>query len=399
MVRNIRLLCLLLLLLIVACSQTRSPLLEKQLDELNEMQAQALEIKNSIPSKNGEEYLSGYDKYYDIMVERVNKARKYLDKANLNNPTIIDLTNLAKIAEIARKEQQLIDILKEIFTRFPSSKSDKRLLKMYFPYAYLLEPEKIEDYVDLKIFSHNEQIECYYALALGCCERGNNTQAAMYLANADAIYKQLLAEGVQRNTIQVVHNAGLKSFIEYKLGNTADAFKTLNDLQKAYPDAYSQKQLQLFTTRLKLLGETAKSIEYQFWVGADDPVDLAALKGKVVLLAFFTWNCDVCAFHLPSLFELQDQFDNDFMIIGVTQYTGSQSFTEIREFEYLRDQFYKHRKIGWPVSIARNDFMDDYGISNYPAYILIDKEGIIQDGYYISHFAYLKQQIELLLNN
>ena len=87
----------------------------------------------------------------------------------------------------------------------------------------------------------------------------------------------------------------------------------------------------------------------------------------------------------------------------MTQYTGSyesyQNISELREYEYIRDHYYKKRKLTWPVSITRSDAMDDYGISTYPVYILIDKQGIIRDGYYIPNFSYLKKEIELLLEN
>jgi len=99
----------------------------------------------------------------------------------------------------------------------------------------------------------------------------------------------------------------------------------------------------------------------------------------------------------------QEQFKKNFKIVGVTQYTGSYEYekniSELKEYQYLRDHYYIKRKLKWPVSITRNDSMDDYGISSFPVYILIDKEGIVRDGYYISNFSYLKKKIEMLLKS
>jgi thiol-disulfide isomerase/thioredoxin len=409
MVKNIKFLLLLflLLLIIVACSQNKYTRLEKQLNELDKMETQALKIKESLKNKKGKEYLSGHDTYYDIMLKRTKKAMQYLSKAdsvNLTDLTINDLKNLAQIAKIAQDEQKIIDILKMIFNRFPDSKIDKRLLKLYFPNAYLLEPDEIGKYVDLTIFPPNEQLECYYALALGFSELGNIEQAEKYNEKANDLLKQLVSERIQRNTIPVIRITGLRSFIEYKLGHTFEAYKIINDAKKELTDEYSMKQFELLENRLKILGQKAKSIEYQFWVGSERPVDLSTLKGNVILLDFFTWNCEVCNTYLPSLFALKKQINNNnFKIIGVTQYTGSyesyQNISELREYEYIRDDYYKKRKLEWPVAITRDDWMDNYGISTYPVYILIDKEGIIRDGYFISNFSYLKKKIELLLKN
>jgi hypothetical protein len=399
------LLLFLLLLITVACSQQKYTILEKQLNKLDKMEAQAFKIKDALKNKRGKEYLSEHDRYNDIMLKRVNKAMQYLNKADpVNLTTINDLKNLVHIAEIAQDEQKIIDILKIIFNRFPDTKIDKRLLKLYFPNAYLLEPDEIEKYVDITIFSPNEQLECYYALALGLSESGNIGQAEKYNEKANDLLKQLLSERIQRNTIPVIRIVGLRSFIEYKLGHTSEAIKIINDAKKVFSDEYSRKQLELYENRLKILGEKVKSIEYQFWVGTEHPVDLATLKGNVILLNFFTWNCETCTICLPSLFALKKQIsNNNFMIVGVTQYTGSyeydQNISELREYKYIRDHYYKKRKLKWPVSITRNDFMDDYGISSYPVYILIDKEGIVRDGYFISNYSYLKKKIALLLKS
>jgi len=398
------LLLFLFLLLIVACTPKEYTLLQNQLGELDKMKIQALKIMESLPNKKGKEYIIEHDKYYDIMLKRTNKAMQYLNKADPVNLSFNEIKNLAQIAVIAQDEQKIIDILKMIFNRFPESKIDKRLLQIYFPNAYLLEPDEIEKYVDITLFAPNEQLECYYALALGFAEAGNTGQAEKHYEKGNDLLEKLISERIQRNTIPVIRITGLKSFIEYKLGRISEAYKIINDAKEEFPDDYSIKQFGLFENRLKILGEKAKSIEYQFWIGAKQPVDLSALKGKVILLNFFTWSCEACTTYLPSLFALKKEINNDnFMIVGVTQYIGSYennlNISELREYEYIRDHYYKERKPEWPVSIIRNVSMDGYGISSYPAYVLIDKEGIVSDGYYISNYSYLKKKIELLLKN
>ncbi|MBN2536435.1 MAG: TlpA family protein disulfide reductase [Spirochaetales bacterium] len=341
------------------------------------------------------------------MHKRVDKAMQYLHKADPVNPanlTMDDLKNLAQIAEIAQDEQKIVDILKMLFNRFPETKNDRQLLQLYFPNAYLLEPMEIEKYVNIAVFSPGEQLFCYYALALGCSELGNIGQAEKYKEKANDLFKDIISNIRLKNPKSVIQIVGLKSFIEYKLGHTSEAYKIIDDMKKEFTDDYSRKQFELYENRLKILGEKARSIEYQFWVGTEYPVDFSTLKGNVILLVFFTWNCEVCTIKLPSLFALKEHIDNNnFMIVGVTQYTGSYEYdtniSELREYKYIKDHYYNKRKLTWPVGITRNDWMDDYGISSFPAYILIDKDGIIRDGYFISNFSYLKKKIELLLEN
>jgi thiol-disulfide isomerase/thioredoxin len=403
MLKNINFLFF-LLITIVACSQDKQTLPEKQLSELDTMKIQASTIKDSLKTKKGNEYLREHDRYYDIMLKRADKAMQFLNSADPANLTIDDLKNLAQIAVVAQDEQKIIDILKILFNRYPESKMDKRLLKLYFPNAYLLEPDEIEKYVDITLFSPNEQLDCYYALALGFSESGNIEQAKKYNEKANDLLKKLISERIQRNTIPVLRLAGLRSFIEYKLGQTSEAYKIINDAKKEFSDEYSLKQLELYENRLKILGKRVSSIQYQFWVGTKQPIDLPTLKENVILLEFFTWSCETCITYLPSLFRLKEQIRNsNFKIVGVTQYMGSYendlNISELREYEYIRDHYYNKRKLNWPVSITRNDAIDDYGISSFPTYILIDKEGIVRDGYFISNFSYLKKKIELLFNS
>jgi thiol-disulfide isomerase/thioredoxin len=375
------------------------------LNKLEKMKTLALEIKDSLKNKEGKKYLNGRDRYYNIMHKRAHKAMEYLRKAdtiNLSTLSKDDLVHLAHIAEIAQDEQKIVDVLKIAFNQFPEAKYDRQLLQLYFPNAYLLEPMEIEKYVNIAVFSPDEQLFCLYALALGCSELGNFGQAEKYKDKADNLFKSVLSNIRLKNPKSVIQIVGLRSFIEYKLGHTPEAYKIINEMKKEFTDNYSKKQFELFENRLKILGEKAKSIEYQFLIGTEDPLDLLSLKGNVILLNFFTWNCESCTIKLPSLFALKKQINNNnFNIVGVTQYTGSYEYdkniSELREYRYIKDHYYKKRNLTWPVSITRNDWMDKYGISSFPVYILIDKEGIIRDGYFISNFSYLKKKIELLL--
>src|SRR5688572_28004561 len=53
------------------------------------------------------------------------------------------------------------------------------------------------------------------------------------------------------------------------------------------------------------------------WLNTDKPLSLAALKGKVVLLDFWTYGCINCIHIIPDLKKLEAKYPNELVVIGV----------------------------------------------------------------------------------
>src|SRR3712207_9484264 len=53
------------------------------------------------------------------------------------------------------------------------------------------------------------------------------------------------------------------------------------------------------------------------WLNTDKPLSLAALKGKVVLLDFWTYGCVNCIHIIPDLKRLEAKYANNLVVIGV----------------------------------------------------------------------------------
>src|SRR2546425_10971961 len=53
------------------------------------------------------------------------------------------------------------------------------------------------------------------------------------------------------------------------------------------------------------------------WLNIDRPLSLAALKGKVVLLDFWTYGCINCMHIIPDLKKLEKKYPNELVVIGV----------------------------------------------------------------------------------
>jgi len=53
------------------------------------------------------------------------------------------------------------------------------------------------------------------------------------------------------------------------------------------------------------------------WVNTDQPLSLRQLRGKVVLLDFWTYGCINCLHILPDLKRLESAFARDLVVLGI----------------------------------------------------------------------------------
>ncbi|CAN5290139.1 hypothetical protein BH10ACI1_BH10ACI1_03640 [soil metagenome] len=109
------------------------------------------------------------------------------------------------------------------------------------------------------------------------------------------------------------------------------------------------------------------------WLNTDKPLSLAALKGKVVLLDFWTYGCINCIHILPDLHRLEEKYGNQLVIIGV----HSAKFDNEADTENIRKIILRYG-IEHPV-VNDSDFKiwNAYGIIAYPGLVLIDPNGDI----------------------
>ena len=68
------------------------------------------------------------------------------------------------------------------------------------------------------------------------------------------------------------------------------------------------------------------------WLNTSKPLSLAALKGKVVLLDFWTYGCINCMHIIPDLKKLEKKYPNELVVIGV----HSAKFQNEKDTENIR---------------------------------------------------------------
>src|SRR5438067_9115081 len=109
------------------------------------------------------------------------------------------------------------------------------------------------------------------------------------------------------------------------------------------------------------------------WLNTDKPLALSALKGKVVLLDFWTYGCINCMHIIPDLKKLERKYANQLVVIGV----HSAKFANERETENIRRIILRY-EIEHPV-INDADFKiwNAYAVRAWPTQWLIDPAGYL----------------------
>lgn len=106
------------------------------------------------------------------------------------------------------------------------------------------------------------------------------------------------------------------------------------------------------------------------WIN-HSPLTLADLRGKIVLLDFWTFCCINCQRVLPDLAALEREFGDDLVVIGI----HSAKFDHEKSERSIKDAIVRHR-IGHLV-INDHDFKiwNAYAVRAWPTLVLIDPEG------------------------
>ncbi len=122
------------------------------------------------------------------------------------------------------------------------------------------------------------------------------------------------------------------------------------------------------------VGMKAPDIASETWLNSE-PLHLGDLKGKVVMVEFWTFGCYNCRNVEPYVKQWHQKYsEQGFVVIAV----HSPEFSHEREIDNVR-RYIKEHDIRFAVPID-NDFSiwNKYGNRYWPAMYLIDKHGTIR---------------------
>lgn len=107
------------------------------------------------------------------------------------------------------------------------------------------------------------------------------------------------------------------------------------------------------------------------WVNTLEPVKLADLRGKFVILDFWTYCCINCIHVLPELKKLEHAYPNQLVVIGVhsakfdTEQDTQNIHAAVRRYEIEHPVVNDHQHQIWRT----------FGVRSWPTVLLIDPEG------------------------
>jgi len=109
------------------------------------------------------------------------------------------------------------------------------------------------------------------------------------------------------------------------------------------------------------------------WLNTGGPLSMKDLKGKVVLLDFWTLCCINCIHILPDLHKLEKKYANELVVIGV----HSPKFDNEKDTQSIRKAVQRYEIQHPVVNDANRKLWDRYEVDAWPTFVLIDPDGTI----------------------
>jgi len=133
-------------------------------------------------------------------------------------------------------------------------------------------------------------------------------------------------------------------------------------------DDFKRERKEGDTSKDALEGKAPPALQVENWLNTDGkPLDLAKLKGKVVVLDFWGTWCGPCRAAMPHLKELYAKHKDDgLVVIGVhTTGQGDEMAAYVKE-----------ESLPWPVAVDVDDkTVGAFHVDGYPDYYVIDRTG------------------------
>ncbi len=109
------------------------------------------------------------------------------------------------------------------------------------------------------------------------------------------------------------------------------------------------------------------------WLNTDRPISIKDLRGKIVLLDFWTYCCINCMHIIPDLKRLEKKYEKELVVIGV----HSAKFTSERDTDNIRQAILRYEIEHPVINDYAMDVWQQYAVRAWPTLLLINPEGKI----------------------
>ncbi len=107
------------------------------------------------------------------------------------------------------------------------------------------------------------------------------------------------------------------------------------------------------------------------WINTAGPIQLNDLRGKFVLLDFWTYCCINCMHVLPELKKLEKAYPNELVVIGV----HSAKFETEKETRNITEAVLRYHVEHPVVNDSKMLLWRRFGVQSWPSLVLIDPQG------------------------
>lgn len=146
---------------------------------------------------------------------------------------------------------------------------------------------------------------------------------------------------------------------------------------------------------LPRLGKAPELTGITKWINTPAPLSLSALKGKVILIDFWTYTCINCIRTLPHITRWYDKYkDQGFVVLGI----HTPEFEFEKKTENVENAIIQYQ-IHYPVA-QDNDYKTWEIFANHywPAHYLIDKDGYIRKTHFgEGEYGETEEAIQILI--
>lgn len=98
-------------------------------------------------------------------------------------------------------------------------------------------------------------------------------------------------------------------------------------------------------------------------------ISAESLRGKVILLNFWATWCGPCIAEIPDLIQLQNKYERQFQVIGLSVDAGSPEDVK---------RFVQEKKINYPIAIVSSDLQGKFGgVMGLPTSFIVNTNGRI----------------------
>jgi len=109
------------------------------------------------------------------------------------------------------------------------------------------------------------------------------------------------------------------------------------------------------------------------WLNTERPLTMEELKGKVVVLDFWTYCCINCIHVIPDLKKLEEKYPDELVVIGV----HSAKFTAEGQTENIRQAILRYEIEHPVINDSEMILWRRYGVRGWPTVVLIAPDGAI----------------------